>query len=154
MTEPIAFPTSTPAIGLPLLFAGQTQKEFFVNQAFSLLDAAILRGVIATLDLPPPAASDGDCYIVANPASGEWGGRADSLAIFIAGAWHFIAPVEGMQVFDRSVGHWLTFRSNWQVPASPQAPEGGSVVDVEVRAAFAELIGTLRSAGLIADSPP
>lgn len=149
MSEPIAFPATTAAIGLPLLFAGQAQKEFFVNQAFAILDALSQRAVLASLDQPPATVSDGDCYRVAAPGAGVWSQYPDHLAIAIAGSWHFVAPTEGMQLFDRAAGQWLCFRSGWQTGAAPTAPVGGTVVDNEARAALGELIETLRSLGLI-----
>ena len=59
MSEPFAFPSITPTIGLPLLTAGQAQKEFFVNQAFSLIDALHGRTVVASQSVPPATAPEG-----------------------------------------------------------------------------------------------
>ena len=53
MSDPIAFPSTTPSIGLPLLIPGQAQKEFFVNQALCLLDALHMRAVTASQPAPP-----------------------------------------------------------------------------------------------------
>jgi hypothetical protein len=87
-------------------------------------------------------------------ASGAWALQADHLAIFIAGTWHFIAPEDGMQLFDRDAGQWLCFRSGWQAATAPASPESGSVIDVEARAALANLIDTLRLIGLFSPSMP
>lgn len=62
MSEPIVFPSATPALGLPLLVAGQAQKEFFVNQALGLLDALHARAVIASRPAPPAAAAEGEPF--------------------------------------------------------------------------------------------
>lgn len=153
MTQPIAFPANTPAIGLPLLFAGQSQKEFFVNQAFSILDAVSLSAVIDSIDQPPTEAGDGDCYRVGSSAAGPWSGYADHLAVFVGGTWHFIPPAEGMLLFDRTAGQWLCFRSGWQAPGAPALAEGGSVVDIEARATLTQLLESLRIMGLIGPAP-
>lgn len=149
MSEPIAFPASTPNAGLPLLFAGQAQKEFFVNQSLAILDALAPRAVDATQAAPPAQPQDGACYLVAPSPSGDWSGRAGHLALAIGGNWHFIAPAEGMLMFDRDAARWLCFRDGWHSAGVPAAPGGGSVIDVEARAALAQLIESLQTLGLI-----
>lgn len=154
MSDPIAFPSITPALGLPLLVAGQAQKEFFVNHALCLLDALHARAVVASQTTPPASPDEGDCYRVTAPAGAAWVGREDSLAILVGGDWHFVAPRAGLLVFDQTVGHVLVFRSGWQRPAAPQEPSGGSVVDTEARAAIAMLIQTLVATGALAPPSP
>jgi Protein of unknown function (DUF2793) len=152
MTDPIAFPSTTPNIGLPLLFAGQSQKEFFVNQALVILDALAHGTVIASLPQPPATSSDGDCYRISSLATGDWSGRADQIAIRIGGSWHFADPAEGMILFDRAASRWIWFRSGWQSALAPSLPAGGAVIDVEARALLATLVQSLQSVGLLA--PP
>lgn len=153
MSEPIAFPAGTPNAGLPLLFAGQAQKEFFVNHSLAILDALAPRAVAATLGAPPALPQDGACYLVAPSASGDWSARADHLALAIGGSWHFVAPAEGMLMFDRDAGHWLCFRDGWHSAGAPAAPSGGSVIDTEARVALAQLVESLQTLGLI-PAPP
>lgn len=153
MTNPIAFPSSTSHFGLPLLFAGQAQKEFFVNQALVLLDALGQRSVLATLADPPLSHSDGDSYRIAASATGAWSEHVDKLAISVGGSWHFVAPDEGMMLFDRATGQWLWFRSGWQSAPAPALPTGGAVIDAEARALLAQIVAMLQSAGLLAPDP-
>ena len=65
------------------------------------------------------------------------------------GQWLFIAPRDGMRLLDRSTGQQMLFRSGWQAPAAPVQPTGGSTIDAEMRAAFANLLSALTSAGII-----
>jgi Protein of unknown function (DUF2793) len=153
MSEPITFPSGTANVGLPLLFAGQTQKEFFVNQALAILDALAPGAVEASLSAPPAGASDGDCYRIAAPATGDWSSHADKVALRIAGSWHFIAPTEGLTMFDRAAGQWIWFRSDWEAAPALSLPTGGSTIDIEARNLLAQLVSILRSYGLVAPQP-
>lgn len=154
MPDPIQFPSSTPALRLPLLIAGQAQKEFFVNQALCLLDALHTRTIKASQSTPPTLAVDSDCYRVKAPATGAWAGREDSVAVMIAGDWHFIEPVQGMTIFDRNADNMLVFRSGWKVAAAPVLPTGGAVIDTEARAAIGSLIQSLKALGVVTTSAP
>jgi hypothetical protein len=154
MSDPIALASSTPALGLPLLFAGQAQKEFFVNEALSLLDALHARAVTASQSAPPASAEDGACYRVTSPATAAWTGKEDRLAVLVAGEWHFIAPANGMLVFDRAVTAFVIYRSHWHSASVVVVPAGGTVVDAEARAAIAAVITSLTTMGFLAPPTP
>ncbi|MEM8724610.1 MAG: DUF2793 domain-containing protein, partial [Pseudomonadota bacterium] len=147
MPEPITFPTATHLFKLPLLFAGQAQKEFFVNQSLVLIDALLQHGIKATLGSPPTEPVEGDIYLVGESPTGEWQNNEASITIWVGGDWHFIAPVEGMHLFDRDAGSFLVYRSGWIAVSAPEQPQGGAVVDTEARSAIAELTQTLLDLG-------
>ena len=149
MSDPFPFPSTSPHIGLPLLIAGQAQKEFFVNQALSILDALDRRAVVASLASPPIDASDGDCYRVTASATQQWAGKEDQLAIRVAGAWHFVPPRQGMRMFDSNADQCLFYQAGWRIAASPVVPTAGTVIDLEARAALGQLIQTLRETGIL-----
>ncbi len=154
MSDPIPFPSSTPALSLPLLIVGQAQKEFFVNQALCLLDALHMHTVKASQSAPPAIGVESDCYRVKSPATGEWSGREDRIAVLIAGGWHFIEPVHGMALYDRTADNLLVFRSGWKLAQAPTPPAGGSVVDTEARAAIGALVQSLKTIGVLATGTP
>lgn len=149
MTDPLTFASTTPNVGLPLLIAGQAQKEFFVNQALAILDAVQPGAVQASLPEPPALPDERDCYRVTAPAVLGWAGCEDHIAIRIGGGWHFIPPNEGMTLFDRAANTRLFFQSGWQNAQAPAIPSGGTVIDVEARVAIEQLIDALREGGLI-----
>lgn len=153
MPEPFIFTSTTPVTGLPLLVPGQAQKEISLNQALSILDALYPRAVVASNSAPPEAVTDSACYRVTSPAVGTWAGKEGRLAVGIGGDWHFVAPREGMQVFDCEAGHWLVFRSGWQSATAPAISDGGTVIDTEVRTALHQLIEALSHLGVLATSP-
>jgi hypothetical protein len=154
MSDPNALASATPALGLPLLYAGQAQKEFFVNEALCLLDALHARSVTASQSAPPASAADGTCYRVTASATGAWAGQEDHLAVLVGGAWHFVAPVEGMVVFDRAADGLVIFRSQWEPAVPVAAPSGGTVIDLEARAILTALIAALTTMGVLAAPTP
>lgn len=149
MATPIHFPDTTTNLSLPLLFSGQAQKEFTLNQSLTLLDA-LLHGVITgSATAPPSDAAEGSSYRVLENPTDSWSDRDDQIAIRIGGTWHFVSPVGGMSLFDRTLGTRIFYREGWQLAVEPDQPEGGEVIDVQARSSLAQVIEVLRVAGLI-----
>ncbi len=136
------------------MLAGQAQKEFFVNQALCLLDALHMHTVKALQSAPPAITVGFDCFRVKAPATGEWAGREDRVAVLIAGEWHFVEPVHGMALYDQTADNILVFRSGWKLAQAPALPAGGPVVDTEARAAIGALIQSLNALGVLATMAP
>jgi hypothetical protein len=149
MSDPSLFPGSSPRFGLPLLFAGQAQKEAFVNEAHALTDALLHCAIEGTATAPPSAPVDGTAWLIATGATGEWSGQSGLLACRQAGNWLFVTPVDGMRVLDRSTGQYHTFVTSWHKPQVPGEPTGGTVVDSQARAAIAQLTMILRQSGIL-----
>lgn len=149
MTEPLVYPDATPRLGLPFLFAGQAQKELFVNEALSRLDLLVQASVVAEAAQPPADPQPGQCWLVAQGALGAWSGADGRLAGWIGGTWQFSGPVPGMAVWDSSTGQRLVFTGAWQRPSAPLLPTTGANIDSEARAALANLITALRLAGIL-----
>jgi len=156
---------------LPLLFAGQAQKELFHNEGLVIADA-LLHGAAESADLavPPVDAEPGRCWIVATGGSNEWAGKDGAVAVASEGGWRFVTPRTGlnMWVVDRNVAlfhdgtQWreaavrdngLYFGGDRVVGQRQDAigdPTGGDVIDMEGRATIAAILDALRSHGLIA----
>lgn len=152
MTDPIVFTATSPRHGLPLLFAGQAQREVFVNEALALTDALLHPAVEGEANDAPAVPAEGESWLVAGAPTGAWEGHAGALACFQAGTWTFAAPRDGMVLLDRSTGQRILFRGGWQRPATPEEPVGGATVDAEARTAIAGLIGALIAGGFLAQS--
>lgn len=149
MPDPL-FDSKTARFDLPLLFAGQAQKELFVNEVASRIDALLHPAIEAELAAPPSNPVDGQAWLVGPGASGDWTGRAGQLAARQAGMWFYVAPRDGMRVFNRATGQFLLFDGGWTTPTTPAAPSGGGVIDVEARAAITALVAALGQAGILA----
>ena len=152
MSDPIVFESATPRFALPMLFPGQAQREFFVNEALTRADLLLHATIEGEVASPPPSPSLGQTWLVAASPSGVFAGHAGSLAGWTGDGWRFIAPRDGLRVFDRPNAAFRLYRGGWWRPVGPAAPAGGSTVDTELRTAFASLIEKLLEAGVFATS--
>jgi len=149
MTEPVSFPSASPRHGLPLLFAGQAQKEFFVNEAHALIDMLLHPAVEGESNDPPASPLEGECWLVGNAPTGDWSGQAGAIACLQTGNWLFAAPRNGMAVLDQSAGLIKRYVDGWVAAASVTEPSGGATVDSEARAAVSELVAALVAGGIL-----
>lgn len=149
MSDPSLFPGLSPRFGLPLLFAGQAQKEVFVNEAHALADALLHCAIEGTATASPAAPVDGTTWMVGMGATGDWAGQDGRLACRQAGNWLFVTPIDGMRILDRSIGQYQTYVGSWRKPQLPGEPTGGAVVDSQARAAIAQLTTILRQSGIL-----
>ena len=160
----------TARFALPLLAAGQAQKEIFHNEAITMLEALVQPVAQTQGDNDPPAVpQEGASWIVGTSPTGAWAGQADAVATWTSGGWRFVTPVSGMTMWveDRAVpalyagGAWqvgivkatAVMIDGEQVVGARQsaiaAPDGGATVDGEARAAVSAILTALRIHGLI-----
>lgn len=155
---------------LPLLSAGQAQKEVAHNEALLIADF-MLNPVAEELgrDTPPQAPDVGRAWILGAAPEGAWSGRAGQIACWTAGGWRFVAPFEGLHIWVRATGLWAVRGSaGWttgimnatavhiggaRVLGERQPiiadPAGGGVIDDQARAAIIAILDALRAHGLI-----
>jgi hypothetical protein len=140
----------TANLKLPLLAAGQAQKEWTHNEALTLVDALLPRVVEGVADTPPEAPAAGACWIVGAGAAGDWAGQAGRLACWTQGGWRFVAVPEGWAVWRRDRRLCARFATEgWTVGDAIADPSGGTVVDGEARAALTAVLAALRAHGLV-----
>ena len=166
--------TTTPRFALPLLHAGQAQKEMFHNEAVVGIDALLHPDVQAVgIDAPPAAPEPGQAWIVGAAPSGDWAGHANEIACWTDGGWRFALPRAGMQVWAESLAQPVRYRAGtgWQIGViaarrievagvqvmgargeAVATPAGGAIVDEQARTAIAGILDALRAHGLIASA--
>lgn len=149
MTDTLTFASSSPLLGLPMLFTGQAQKEVFVNEAFSLIDAVTHCTIQGSASIPPTSPSSGSNWLVGTAASGDWSGMDGKIACYQSGNWLFVTPFDGLRIFNRSTAQFNLFSGGWKTPTSVIAPTGGTTIDTQARTALANLISSLQTAGIL-----
>ena len=152
MSDPIAFEDSTPRLAFPLLFAGQAQKEFTVNEALLLADLAVQCVIEDELQSPPSAPAPGEAWLVATAPTGAFAGHAAAIAGWTSAGWRFLEPNVGFRVFDKTANCFRHFDGTWRRPTAPGAPSGGATIDAEARTAPADILQRLVDAGIFATS--
>lgn len=149
MPEQLNFADASPRFALPLLHAGQAQKEVFVNEALMLSDALMHCLVLGEANAPPENPLENDAWIVAQNAIGAWAGQEDSVALRRGAGWAFVTPRDGLRVFDASRGAEMLFFGFWRKASLPVEPLGGTSVDGEARTAISDLVSALQALGIL-----
>lgn len=152
MSDPLPFDDATPRFALPLLFAGQAQKEFFVNEALLRSDLLLHCAIESETSAPPPSPLPGQAWLVGGAPEGDFAGHPGELAGWTEAGWRFVKPRDGLRVFDRSRGSFRVYIGAWLAPVAPTPPTGGATVDVEARAVLAAIVEKLVETGLLAES--
>ena len=149
MALPIAFPSETPRLRLPVLYPGQAQKEFTINEALARMDAVLHPAIEGEITEAPPAPTAGECWLVADAATGIFADHVASLAYFDGRQWSFMAPVTGMAVYDKSAAVLRRYADNWSQPVYLQPPVSGATVDAEARAVIVALLQALEGLSVL-----
>jgi len=149
MADPLNLPSTSPRFGLPLLFPGQAQKEFSVNEAHALIDLLLHPAIEGISSVPPTAPQNGQSWLVWSNPSGAWAGHEGQIASFQGGTWLFCTPRDGLRILDRSTMQDILFRGGWIRAVRPAEPQGGTTIDTQARAAIAQLIAALVAGGIL-----
>lgn len=148
MSDPISFDNTSPRFSLPLLYAGQAQKEFHVNEAHALIDSLLHVAIEGEASNPPGTPGNGQSWLVGPSPTGDWAGQAGKVASWQGGNWLFTAPCDGMHILNRANGQNMRFFGSWRMPSAVAAPAGGATVDTEARVAIMQLLTALFVAGI------
>lgn len=113
-------------LALPYMAPAQAQKHVTHNEALQILDAVVQLSVESrTLTSPPANPATGARFIVASPATGDWSGYEDQVAIWVANGWIFLSPQSGWRTWVEAEDAELVWsKSQWQ-------PSGGSGIPMQ-----------------------
>jgi hypothetical protein len=159
----------SPRLALPLIAAGQSQKDVTHNEALLALDRMVALTVVSrSQPVPPVDPLPGDMHIVPAIGASAWAQPAGALVQWQGTDWLAIVPPEGQIALVADEGVMLVQRSGWQAhwpvsglaiagrtvlagaPAHIEAPVGGVTVDTEARATVAALVAALQEQGILA----
>lgn len=163
--------TDSPRIQLPLLAAGQAQKEITHNEALLRVDG-LSHPVLESrfLTTPPATPLSGQLWLVPAAATGAWATQIGMLALWTDGGWRFVTVPAGFLAWARLelmfVWYDGTFWHNgdWPVAsisiagktvvqaqaAAIAAPAAGTTIDSQARTTIGLVLTALRGHGLIA----
>lgn len=127
---------STPLLDLPFIMPAQAQKHVTHNDALLGLDALVQLSVVSRAVADPPASSqEGDRYLVASPATGDWTGKENAIAAFQDGIWQFHTPKAGWRVWIGDEARFLVHDGNqWRSVLASADLQSLSLVGVNTAA--------------------
>ena len=130
----------TPNLQMPLMSASQAQKHVTHNDALRVLDATVMLSIIdRDLTAPPGSPSEGDRYIPASVATGDWAGEEGNVAVYQNAAWAFYDPAEGWECWVEDEVLTLRFDGiNWGRKEGAEQPFGSAL---KLRCVEEELTG-------------
>ena len=144
-------PFTTSRLQLPLLAAGQAQKEVTHNEALIQIDSLLFPHVEgAEVNTPPADPVLGQGWIIGSAPIGAWQGRAHHLAVWSAGGWRYmLLPVGSAIPVGNPRKIWRSTDTGWRGPSTIMLPAGGASVDMEARQCLESLAHALADYGVI-----
>ena len=106
---------------LPYILAAQAQKHVTHNEALRILDGLVQLSVLdRDLTAPPGTPADGDRYLVASGATGDWVGWDLNIALWTDGAWLRLPPRTGWRTWVEDEALLLVWTgAAWEVVGEP-----------------------------------
>ncbi len=116
-------------LAMTLVEQNQAQKAVTVNEALMRIDAILNNGAIdKDLSTPPVSPAEGDLYIVADGATGDWASHDNKITYFNQ-IWRFISPNEGMILWVNDENKIYTWGgSSWVTAGSGALSDLSDVV--------------------------
>lgn len=101
-----------PRTGAPYINSG-VESVAGHNDGLNKISAFANLHVISRTTTAPPAAADGDAYIIPASATGDWSGIAvGTIAVWRTSAWDYVTPFNGMRAYVSDTNHFAMYRSS------------------------------------------
>lgn len=124
--------SDTLRLNMPLLDAAQAQKHVTINEALVRVDTLTAARAERRDLTVPPAALDGEAYIVASGAGGDWAGQDGRVALALNGGWEFVTPWEGLSLWLTTEGGRTTFAGGVWIDGHSAGGPGGATTMLRV----------------------
>ncbi len=128
--------SDSPLLTLPYLAAAQAQKHVTHNEALSMIDGLVHLAVNSrVLGAPPVSPVDGDRYLIPAGATGDWTTHPGQVVLRMEGAWRYLTPREGWQLWVSNEDALLTYDgSSWIAASAPTSLQNVSLLGVNATA--------------------
>lgn len=131
----------TTKLQLPYILPSQAQKHVTHNEALQRLDAVVQLVIADVPATPPSSPEEGDCFLIAENATGDWSGNAGKLAFRQDGAWLIMQPKPGWTAWFAEAGRYRVLQDgSWQdmpLPATGRMDRLGIGTDADATNRFA-----------------
>jgi len=112
--------TNSPILSMPYIAPSQAQKHVTHNEALRLLDILVELSVDSrSVTSPPSTPIEGQCFVVATGALGDWSGQDGQIAVRENGIWVFITPKTGWIAMVTDVMELTTYTGSGWEPVKP-----------------------------------
>ena len=68
--------------------------------------------VLNILNTPPDNPTKGDRYLIGTSPTGAWSGKSNYIAYWDGSSWIFIAPKEGMVLYNKNDKYFYEYKSS------------------------------------------
>ncbi len=128
--------SDTPNLVLPYIAAAQAQKHVTHNEALSLIDGLLQLSIVSRgLNVPSGTAIDGNRFLIGAAPTAEWLNHPGQIALRMEGAWRFLIPRKGWQMWVEAENILLVFDgTNWVAPPAPAVLQNLSLLGVNATA--------------------
>ena len=134
---------------LPYILAAQAQKHITHNEALRILDGLVQLSVLDRDLLAPPASpADGDRYVVASGATGDWAGWDLNIALWTHGAWLRLPPRTGWRAWVEDEGLLLVYDGAGWIGTTPATLQDMALLGLGITADSSNPFSTKLNAAL------
>ena len=101
-------------LSLPYLLASQAQKHVTFNELVNKIDALLMLSVLSMAKTAPPdTPAEGQRYIIAANATGDWAGNSGQIAVYQNLSWIYINPQKGFIVYVEDENKSYLYNGTW-----------------------------------------
>lgn len=118
----------TTRLELPYILPSQAQKHVTHNQALQRLDAITQMVILSERATAPQTSDEGDCFLIAQAATGDWAGKSGRLAFRQDDGWTYISPREGWLAWFAEASNLKLFQNGtWKAVPLPENASFGQM---------------------------
>lgn len=91
---------ATKNLAFKTIIQNEANTHLTYSEFVTLMDIILANVINITTTAPPGSPTEGDAYIIAATATGDWTGKENQIAIWHNLAWRYIVPAVGLSIWD------------------------------------------------------